>query len=177
MSSFQQFEKIINFISSILYTNTGIWPRQENTGFSMQTFKALFTLRSTEKEISGWLEKCWWTKFRKFILVLSGSCNRNFWTGVTYKQQKSVSYSSKSRSRHQQIWSLVRAWFLAKRQPTSHCVPTRQKGWGVLYGLFFKGSIPLHELAQRPHQVPFSWVLDFNTWILDKTNLPSRAEA
>ena len=50
------------------------------------------------------------------------------------------------RSRRQQIWCLVMNGFLVQGWLSFHCVLTWQTGKGALWGLFYKGINPIHDL-------------------------------
>lgn len=76
------------------------------------------------------------------------------------------------RSRRLQIQRLLRACFVAHRQPSSHCVLTSSRGGrgrAALWGLFYKGASPIHEgsphdLTTSPklHRlIPSHWELGF----------------
>lgn len=67
---------------------------------------------------------------------------------VAYKQQKFVSHSpeaGRTNIKALEDLVLVKTSFLVHRWPSSSCVLTRWKGQGMLKGLFFKDTNPIHQ--------------------------------
>ena len=74
-------------------------------------------------------------------------------------------------------WCLVRALFLFHRLPSSHCVPTWQKGQGNSLGFFYKALIPIMRAGPSwPNNLPkvsppitIIWGLGFNIQIFGES--------